>query len=525
MYNAKIVVKRTCIMILDYDLGDCSRIENNFMIYERVTHTKEIFGMWYDENQRILYLPKVDVAYIEKCLGTYNSTYYDNSYDEYDCIPNGIKLKYPPRDEDQKEALRFMTGSLEYKQYENSSQLSVCLGTGKGKTYLSIATTTFYEMKSIIITYSVNWLEQWADRIQEYTDITKKEIKMITGSASINRILNSDKPQPHKVYLVTHSTLKTFASSFGWEKVGELFKKLRVGLKFIDEAHLNFANISMIDFYTNTYKTYYLTATPARSSEEENAIYAKYFKNVPSISLFDEEIDPHTRYIALKFNSHPTIYDIRACKNAYGLDRIRYMDYFINTDIYPKLLTIILDLAMKNEGKCLIYIGTNNAIAYTKKWIEMYIPELRGDVGIFTTLVDKSVRDAEKEKKIILSTTKSAGAAMDIKGLKMTVVFNEPFKSHVLAQQTLGRTRDDNTFYIDCVDMGFNAIKKYYYYKRPIFDKYALSCSDMPMRDNEVMGRYNNIVEARESRYKDCEPVPMIEWNINEPKSFIIWNN
>ena len=521
MYTAKIVVKRTCIMILDYELGDCPKIENNFMIYERVTHTKEIFGMWYDQSERILYLPKIDVYYIEKCLGTYNSTYYDNSYDEFDYIDNGIKLKYPPRDEDQKEALRFMTGSLEYKQYENSPQLSVCLGTGKGKTYLAIATSTFYEMKSIIITYSVNWLEQWSDRIQEYTDITKKDIKMLNGSAVINRILNSDKQQPYKVYLVTHSTLKTFATINGWNKIGELFKKLKIGIKIIDEAHLNFANISMIDFYTNTYKTYYLTATPARSSEEENAIYAKYFKNVPSISLFDEEIDPHTRYIALKFNSHPTIYDIRQCKNQYGLDRNKYTEYFINTMVYPKLLTIILDLALKNEGKCLIYIGTNNAISYTKKWIEMNFPELRGNVGTFTTLVDKAFRDKEKEKKIILSTTKSAGAAMDIKGLKMTVVFNEPFKSHVLSQQTLGRTRDDNTFYIDCIDMGFNPIKKYYYYKRPVFDKYALSCSDMPMRDAEIFRRYDNIVHTREQRYADAEPIPMIVW---EPKSFITWN-
>ena len=341
---------------------------------------------------------------------------------------------------------------------------------------------------------------------------------MINGSAAINRLLQSKKTPKYKVYLVTHATLKTYANTNGWKAIGEVFKKIKVGIKIIDEAHLNFENISMIDFYTNTYKTYYLTATPARSSEEENNIYATYFKNIPAITLFDEEIDPHTRYIALKFNSHPTIFDIRECKNQYGLDRNKYTEYLINTEVYTQLLRIILDLALKNDGKCLIYIGTNHAIMYTYRWITFNYPELYNNVGIFTTLVEKNQRELEKEKKIILSTTKSAGAAMDIQGLKMTVVLNEPFKSHVLAQQTLGRTRADDTFYIDCIDVGFNPIKRYYYYKRPIFDKYALSCSDLPMRDDEI--RYRNEVIMK-SRTNHDKTVPVIEW---ERKSFIVWD-
>lgn len=514
----KIIVRNTSIVITDYDLGDCPRLESRFMIYDMRVHQKYMFGAYYDQERRIFYVPKIDVGFIEASLGVFDSTYYENVSDPFEYIDNGIKLKYPPRNDDQKEALRFMTGAAEYKQYENAHQLSVCLGTGKGKTYLAIATTTFYEMKSIIITYSVNWLEQWADRIQEYTDITSKEIKMINGSAAINKLLQSKSTPKYKVYLVTHATLKTYANANGWESIGELFNKIKVGIKIIDEAHLNFENISMIDFYTNTYKTYYLTATPARSSEEENNIYAIYFKNVPSITLFDEEIDPHTRYIALKFNSHPTIFDIRECKNQYGLDRNKYTEYLINTEVYTQLLRIILDLALKNDGKCLIYIGTNHAIMYTYRWITFNYPELYNNVGIFTTLVEKNQRELEKEKKIILSTTKSAGAAMDIQGLKMTVVLNEPFKSHVLAQQTLGRTRADDTFYIDCIDVGFNPIKRYYYYKRPIFDKYALSCSDLPMRDDEIRYRNEVIMKARTNHDKT---VPVIEW---ERKSFIVWD-
>ena len=51
-------------------------------------------------------------------------------------------------------------------------------------------------------------------------------------------------------------------------------------------------------------------------------------KNVPSIDLFDENNDPHTNYIAIKWNSNPSAQEISACKSRmYGLDRNRYMDY------------------------------------------------------------------------------------------------------------------------------------------------------------------------------------------------------
>ena len=110
---------------------------------------------------------------------------------------------------------------------------------------------------------------------------------------------------------------------------------------------------------------------------------------------------------------------------------------------------------------------------------------------------------------------------MDIADLKMTVVLNEPFKSHVLAQQSLGRTRADDTFYIECVDIGFPQISRYYLYKRPIFDKYALSCSELRMRDAELTARVDKIIEERNMQYS--EPVPFINWNMDNRQQFIKW--
>ena len=154
-------------------------------------------------------------------------------------------------------------------------------------------------------------------------------------------------------------------------------------------------------------------------------------------------------------------------------------------------------MAIRKPGKHLFYIGTNEAILYVRDWIYENFPELIGQVGIYTSIIPADKKPIELAKKIILSTTKSAGAAMDIKGLVETVNLAEPFKSKVLAQQTLGRTRDANTLYKDVVDTGFFYTKKYYEFKKPIFKKYASECVEINLNNEELVKRSEGIKEDR----------------------------
>ena len=84
---------------------------------------------------------------------------------------------------------------------------------------------------------------------------------------------------------------------------------------------------------------------------------------------------------------------------------------------------------------------------------------------------------------------------MDIKGLVETINLAEPFKSNVLAQQTLGRTRDNNTLYKDIVDTGFYYTKKFYESKKPVFQKYASQCIEINLSDKELKERAEKIKE------------------------------
>lgn len=489
----KLIIKNSHIEVHDYNIGDCTNVERQFIYVDRIYYDTHILGMYYDEENHILYLPRgIDIWWLENKLEI--KAIVDKNYDKFRYI-DGVNLLTPPR-ENQKEALRFMVCAGEYTSNQYKPQLCLNLNTGKGKTYISVATITYYQIATILIMSSVSYIEQWKQMILQYTNISEKEIKIIEGSASINRLLKK-KNNSHKIYLVTHSTLQRFGSVNGWEKIGELFKHLQIGIKIFDEAHQNFNNVCMIDFFTNTYKTFYVTASPARSSEDEDKIYKNYFKNVPSIELFDEEEDPHTKYIAIKFNSNPSPVDIANCRNQYGLNRIRYMEYLIDKPEYIQLLRVILQLALNCDGKCLIYIGINSAIEFTYRWIICNYEELENNIGIFTTLVSPQQKEEAKNKKIILSTTKSAGAAVDIKGLKMTVILDEPFKSQVIAQQLIGRTRDQDTYCIECVDVGFKQCTQYYNYKQPIVEKYCTDNALIRLNRKELEERSNGIVSAR----------------------------
>ena len=169
------------------------------------------------------------------------------------------------------------------------------------------------------------------------------------------------------------------------------------------------------------------------------------------------------------------------------------------------MLRILVMKAISKPGKCLFYIGTNEAILYVRDLIYIDFPDLMNQVGIYTSIIPNDRKPMELEKKIILSTTKSAGAAMDIKGLVETVNFAEPFKSKVLAQQTLGRTRNGDTIYKDIVDTGFLQTKKFYEAKKPVFKKYATECVEVNLNREALeqsasksMDRYNALIQPME---------------------------
>lgn len=483
---SKIIVKFSSIVITDYNMGDCKALERYFTLWDKVRHCTYIYGIVYDEDKKELLLPRgLDVFLLEKYFDT--KAIYEKKSDPFDKrVLEGIKIKYAPRDEQQKEALQFMTASGAYHNMSTATGQLVSLGTGKGKTYCSIVASVIHGYRTMVITSSIEWLKQWNDCILDYcSNINQKEVYTISGAHTIYRLFNDNKIHQYKYFLVSDSTLRSYAENYGWDKVAELFKFLRIGLKIYDECHLHFDAMSKIDYYSNTYLTYYLSATPMRSNSDEDRVFQLYFKNIPKLNIFNPDEDPHTDYISIRFNSKPTIDERESCGSyKYGLDRNKYINYLTKNKNFYKLMKYIMKII--GNQKTLIFIGTQEGIDRVHEWIVENYPQLSDEIGIYTSVIPKDVKAEMLNKQIILSTTKSAGTAKDIKGLKNTVVLAEPFKSEVLAKQTLGRTRDKDTRYIDIIDIGFDQLKRYYSHKLKVYKKYALSIKEIKVSQDEL---------------------------------------
>ncbi len=492
----KIEVRPTCIVINDYTWGDAPKIENKFRVWNKATRTVTFEHVIYDEHARKLYLPRgISIRTLENTFEV--KAHYQTTCDEYRVNLTQTLLKYGPKDDVQKETIRFLLGMDEYSYTKNASQMMLALNTGAGKTYLGIAYMAFMNIKGIVIASSTDWLKQWKNRILEHCNIDSKEVYTISGSPSIASLYKKkqDALDKIKVYLVTHSTLSSLASRQGWEAVGELFKYLGIGVKIFDEAHLYFGAMSHIDYFSNTYKTIYMTATPERGDEGDNKIFQLYFKNVPTINLFDPDKDPRTHYISIRYNSRMSPQDISNCGNFYGFNRMNYASMITKYPNFQKICHVVMDLISKMSGRILIFMASNEAIQAVYDWILENYPEYTYSVGIYTSL-NKNKRSALNHK-IILTTSISAGEALDVSDVFCSVQLAEPMKSRPKCRQRLGRTRIRGSYFIDVIDDSVHTIRKYYETNLIMYEEYAMDIKTLKFNDRQLDKVSKAILEER----------------------------
>ena len=103
--SAKVEKRRTCTVIHNYEMGDSPYIEKMFSIWDKLYHRYRIFGIYYDDKNKDLYLPSgMDDYFIYRNF--YGDIFEKNIPDQYEEVDK-ILLKYKPRDEIQIEAIKF----------------------------------------------------------------------------------------------------------------------------------------------------------------------------------------------------------------------------------------------------------------------------------------------------------------------------------------------------------------------------------------------------------------------------------
>lgn len=468
-----IILRNTSIVVPEYELGDCEKLELSLSVWDDISFKLIPTGYYWDEENKVLYLPRgLDVSYVAYLLD--RKTVVDYVSDP--APPNRIGLRIEPKDDLQRKSLSYLIGVGEFAKYKGRSQLSLNLTTGSGKTYCAVASVAIKKKTPLIMTHNNNIKNQWRKSFETFTDVSSRDICDLKGSSYIDKIINDPKKKSqYKVYLVNRQTLVSYAKKNGWESLSKVMHELGIGVKVFDEAHLTFHANLMIDFFTNTEATYYLTATMDRSDHKESKIFGLVFKNVPIYGEESRKVQPkHINYVSAFFHSKPSYNTKATVYGRMGLDINKYATYLVDNDNFLTAIEELIDkLREIRTGRILVMTSSINSTFKMQAELKEMFPDLK--IGVYNS----EVPDEEKlyyldNSDIIATTPKSLGTGTDIPGLKI-VINTEPYASGVTADQVAGRLRYDGdktkSLYVEMVDRAFPDALKRHKKRLKVFEK------------------------------------------------------
>lgn len=440
-------VYNTHMELYPYTRYDYPVIEKMYTAVDKFTGEDVPCGYVIEDGK--LFLPRgTQVSKIEYICGIHAN--YITESDPAEKMSRKFNSLYDPRNKIQEESVEFLK--------EDSHQLGLNLATGLGKTFCVAYASTMLQVKTLIITPNEALKQQWINTYHKMFDYRPKNLMNIAGSSIIDSIME-DLVESADVYFVNHQTLRNYMTQTNGYSLHKFFKKLNIGIKVYDESHMEFGNILLMDFFSNTNRTWYLTATFDRSDVTESRCFKRAFNSVVSYGEMQskEVVTKHVIYHIVNINSHITPKERATVISWNGMSSITYGKFAFFRDPNQTAYNAILEILKKVkdvEGKTLIFVPLIDAVDDVVKKLKKDFPDK--SVAAYHSRVSKEDKESAEKKDIIVSTIKSCGTGRDIKGLRC-VICAEPIASKVVAEQMIGRLRpyapDKNTFFFDIVDI------------------------------------------------------------------------
>lgn len=458
--NILIERKATYITIsntsLEPDITD--KLKKSLSVWDGICHQYTSTIYLEDEDNDTLIIPG---GYSVERLKYYypDCIYEDNrlDFDDWNSIDRSLKVN--PRDSIQVDSCRFL-GMSKY------SQKFLSLQTGLGKTYTAINRVIKSNKLPIIFVDVKVLANNWINKIQEYTDITKDEIYLISGSDSIERLKKRTSKELNKIkcYVAIYRTLDTiFEKENGRQELIEFFKMIRVGIKIFDEAHTFYKSIFRMDSCTNV-ETIYLSASPTREDKSEKKVYDNMFSNVGK----------HYHGMPFRYINTYMYYFDSNCPdsiqanmiNKRGFDVNEYSKYLQSRDEF--INETIFDVFRLNYNrtykatKMVFMFKFIDEVYHKASIMEKYLKENNIDltVGTLTGKTKAKEKDIQLSKNIIFTTDSSFNKGVDLEGLELLINY-VPVSGESRLNQIMGRLRyipDKNVFFIQMYDYSVNVL-------------------------------------------------------------------
>lgn len=451
----KLYAYRSRYEIHEYELGDIPRLERDMSVWEpniyqpKTGHYEPKYH--YDDKNKVLYIPRgYNLKKIEGLVG--KTAVFKNDCNCKEKISYSILT--PPKTDSQKTGVRYLAGLEDYKWTKEHSQLILNLPTGEGKTYCTIAACSLLGLKTIIIVGTDDLRRQWNAKILEYTNLTQSGVYMINGEKSINKLYKSTGRalSNYAFYITTHSSIRTYMKNNGAHCLNELFDKLGIGVKVIDEAHLQYENTFLIDCAVNAYKNFYLTATFSQSDKSTDNMFQKAYYDIYKLTLAPT-VRKHVIWILAEYSSHANAIERAMVRGNRGLQKYKYISYQMSKPYLANVFKHIMQLLigrLRLEGKILVLSPKKESCEYFKDLLHEIYPLYKSCVHYTGSKVDTF-----EPYGAIFATVSMLGTGNDISDIR-AIVNMEPVSSKRNIIQVVGRLRmfaeDKDTYYIEPID-------------------------------------------------------------------------
>lgn len=429
------------------------------------------------------YIHRLPRYYDINKLKTHFPTHSEGGYPTWDYRKINFVNKFDTRNDLQENC-------MEYLAENPTGNTLVALQTGKGKTFVALKRAEAIGSVFGVFVHRTSFLQKWKDEILNMTDLKDEEVALISGTPSVKKAIKN----VHKIKAVVcvHRTLSNLITKGGTEGIAlvhEFFKKLGIGLKVYDEAHLEQFSIFAIDAHTHVQNTIYLSATPNRADRDQERIYGYMIpKREFCIGLEQENMDlSHVDITTKLVNSRPGLRHKGMVTTARGCSVTQFNKY-MQTDRWDFFMEQIIEEIdpyvnanadhFDEEGticssgrlrQVAVAVGTLAHVKTVKAYLAKKYPHCI--IGEFTSNVKKATEKYKQlaESDIIVTTEKSFGVGENSNvEILVTVV---PVAWGPLYIQFKGRLRNFKdhhlTRFIDIVDVGHSSIEKM------LYDKFA----------------------------------------------------
>lgn len=349
--------------------------------------------------------------------------------------------------------------TLKHMKEKNGGVL--CLGCGFGKTVLALYIATILKVKTLVIVHKTFLLNQWVERIKEFTN------------ASIG-IIQQNKIDTDKDIVI--GMLQSISKKKYDKKIFKDF-----GLVIFDEAHhapsQYFSKALPI---ITCYKTLALTATPKRIDGLEKILYW-YFGNIiysgekikntnVNVNILNYELD-NKNYKEYRLS---TTGEINRSKTITKITEIKERNDFI--------INIIINININKKRKLLILsdrIIHLKVIAYSLELLKL-------DYGFYIGGMKQEKLDVSATKEIILATYSMASEALDIPSLNALFMITP--RSNV--EQSIGRILRKTEYniepiIIDIVDC-LPSFKRQSLIRKRLYHKMKFNIKEIYYNNNKI---------------------------------------